>query len=46
MPNGEWRGNVSMPLNEFTVELRSGNHANTLPVAAETGAVVRPRKIE
>jgi hypothetical protein len=25
IPNGECRGNVSIPLNELTVELRSGN---------------------
>src|SRR5262245_6323097 len=28
MPNGEWLGNVWMPLNELTVVLRSGKTSN------------------
>ena len=28
MPNGEWLGNVWMPLKELTVELRSGKTLN------------------
>ena len=28
IPNGEWLGNVWMPLNEFTVVLRVGNTSN------------------